>query len=85
MTILNLMKKTKFSKRRENTVGKGEIAHYELFLLFPWRFQDLHCKHVKASTCLGKGLVKSDMCRSNLILNSSILKSKSTDLARFSL
>ena len=34
MTILNLMKVTKFSKRIENTVRKGEIAHYEQFLLF---------------------------------------------------
>ena len=25
----------KFSKRVENTVGKGEIAHNEQFLLFP--------------------------------------------------
>ena len=25
----------KFSKRLENTVGKGEIARYEQFLLFP--------------------------------------------------
>ena len=25
----------KLSKRVENTVGKGEIAHYEKFLLFP--------------------------------------------------
>ena len=30
---------TKFSKRVENTVAKGEIAHYEQFLLFPLRFQ----------------------------------------------
>ena len=29
----------KFSKRVENTVGKGEIAHYEQFLLFPQCFQ----------------------------------------------
>ena len=29
----------KLSKRVENTVGKGEIAHYEQFLLFPQRFQ----------------------------------------------
>ena len=29
----------KFSKRVENTLGKGEIAHYEQFLLFPQRFQ----------------------------------------------
>ena len=29
----------KFSKRVENTVGKGEIARYEQFLLFPRCFQ----------------------------------------------
>ena len=29
----------KFSKRVENTVGKGEIALYEQFLLFPLSFQ----------------------------------------------
>ena len=29
----------KFSKRVENTVGKGEIAHYEQFLLFLQCFQ----------------------------------------------
>ena len=29
----------KFSKRVENTVGKGEIAHHEQFLLFTWCFQ----------------------------------------------
>ena len=28
-----------FSKRVENTVGKGEIARYELFLLFPQCFE----------------------------------------------
>ena len=28
----------KFSKRVENTVGKGEIARYEQFLFFPQRF-----------------------------------------------
>ena len=30
---------TKFSKWVENTVGKGEIARYEQFLLFPLCFQ----------------------------------------------
>ena len=30
---------SKFSKSVENTVGKGEIAHYEQFLLFPQSFQ----------------------------------------------
>ena len=29
----------KFSKRVENTVGKGEIARYKQFLLFPQCFQ----------------------------------------------
>ena len=29
----------KLSKRVENTVGKGEIAHYEQFLLFQQCFQ----------------------------------------------
>ena len=28
----------KVSKQVENTVGKGEIAHYEQFLLFPQYF-----------------------------------------------
>ena len=37
----------KLSKRVENTMGKGEIAHYE-FLLFPQCFQkDLYCRQVK--------------------------------------
>ena len=30
---------TKFFKRAENTAWKGEIAHYEQFLLFPQCFQ----------------------------------------------
>ena len=29
----------KFFQRVENTVGKGEIAHYKQFLLFPQCFQ----------------------------------------------
>ena len=29
----------KVSKQEENTVGKGEIARYEQFLLFPQSFQ----------------------------------------------
>ena len=29
----------KLSKQVENTVGKGEIAHYEQFLFFPQCFQ----------------------------------------------
>ena len=46
----------KFSKRVENTMGKGEIACYEQFLLFPQVFsKGLHCRHVKNRACLGKG------------------------------
>ena len=30
---------SKFTRRVENTVGKGEIARYEQFLLFPQCFQ----------------------------------------------
>ena len=45
----------KFSKQVENTVGKGEIARYEQFLLFPVFLKDLYCRHVKTRACLGKG------------------------------
>ena len=47
----------KFSKRAENTVGKGEIARYEQFLHFPQCFQKTysnHYGHVKTRACLGK-------------------------------
>ena len=37
----------KLSKRVENTDGKGEIAHYEQFLLFPVFSNDLYCRQVK--------------------------------------
>ena len=38
---------TSFSRWVENTVGKGEIARYKQFLLFPQCFQkDLFCRHV---------------------------------------
>ena len=34
----------KFSKREENAVGKGGIASYERFLLFPEKFlKDFYC------------------------------------------
>ena len=46
----------KFSKGVENTVGKGGVARYEQFLLFPLCFQkDLYCRYVKTRACLGKG------------------------------
>ena len=45
----------KFSKRVENTVGKGEIGHQEQFLLFPVFSKDLYSRYVKTRACLGKG------------------------------
>ena len=51
---------TKLSKRVENTVGKGEIARYEQFLLFPQCFQKA-CfpERQKVSLC-GNGLRGED-------------------------
>ena len=47
----------KLSKWVENTVGKGEIACYEQFLLFPQCFQSLSSQgHQKVSLC-GNGLI----------------------------
>ena len=38
-----------------NTVGKGEIALYEQFLIFPTVFsKDLYSRHIKTRDCLGK-------------------------------
>ena len=56
MTISNLMKKgIKFSKWVENNVGKGEIARYEQFLLFPVFSKALDCRQGKTTACLQKG------------------------------
>ena len=45
----------KLSKGVANTVGKGEIACDEQFLLFPVFSKDLCCRHIKTRACLGKG------------------------------
>ena len=45
----------KFSKRVENTVGKGETACFEQFLLFPLFSKDLYSRHIKTRVCFGKG------------------------------
>ena len=42
---------SKFSKRVENNVGKGEIARYEQFLLFPQFSKDLYRRHVSVPAC----------------------------------
>ena len=46
----------KFSKRVENTEGKGEIARYEQFLLFPQCFQRVCSQTRKNQGLFGKGL-----------------------------
>ena len=46
----------KFSERVGNTVGKGEIARYEQFLLFPQCFQRLVLQTRKNQGLFGKGL-----------------------------
>ena len=45
----------KFSKWVENTVGKGEIAHYKQFLLFPVFSKGLCHRGVKRCHCVGMG------------------------------
>ena len=47
---------TKLLKRVENTGGKGEIACYEQFLLFPQCFQRLILQTRKNQGLFGKGL-----------------------------
>ena len=45
----------KLSKPLQNTVGKGEIARYEQFLLSSLLSKELCCRCVKTRVCLGKG------------------------------
>ena len=45
----------KLSKQVENTVGKGEIARYEQFLLFPVFSKGLFRRGVKRCHCVGIG------------------------------
>ena len=46
----------KLSKRVENTVGKGEIARYEQFLLFPQFFQKACSQGRQKVSLYGNGL-----------------------------
>ena len=62
MAIFNLMKIanfSKFSKKVDNTVGKGEIARYKQFLLFPWCFQKTILQTCKNQGLLRKRLISS--------------------------
>ena len=50
----------KFSKRVENTMGKGEIATLRAIAPFPTAFlKDLYCRHVKKGL-FGKGLKRKE-------------------------
>ena len=44
------------SQRVKNNVGKGEIAYYEHFLLFPQCFKDLYYRHIKNKALFVNGL-----------------------------
>ena len=44
-----------FFKSVENTMGKGEIVHYEQFLLFSVFSKDLYCRHIKTQGLFEKG------------------------------
>ena len=60
----------KFSKRVENTVGKGEIARYEQFLLFPQCFQKACFPGASKVSLFGDGLMTikekgSEYCTKN--------------------
>ena len=46
-----------FCKKLENIVGKGEIAHYKQFLLFPQCFQSLVLQTYKKKAWFGKGSI----------------------------
>ena len=59
MTILSLpfgKNGKKFSIRRENTGGKGEIVHYKQFLLFQQYFQKTCTADREKNGLFGKGL-----------------------------
>ena len=45
----------KFSKRVENTMGKGEIARHEQFSFLTVFLKDLYCRHIKTRPYLAKG------------------------------
>ena len=60
----------KFSKRVENIVGKGEIARYEQFLLFPQCFQ-------KASFLgASKGVIEWEWVKANVLPKISAIEDR---------
>ena len=63
----------KFSKLVENTVGKGEIARYEQYLLFPQCFQKA-CFPGASKGVIVLEWVKGDNCISRFLLCFFFLK-----------
>ena len=61
----------KFSKRIENTVGKGEIARYEQFLLFPQCFQKACCPGVSKGVIVWEWFKHPNNAILNLLLEKS--------------
>ena len=65
----------KFYKKVENSVGKGEIACYKQFSIFPTVFsKDLYSRHIKTRACLG--IIKSLPKNKNLFKSESICRWK---------
>ena len=62
-------KRGKLSKRVENTVGKGKIARYEQFLLFPQCFQKTCTAVRKNQGLFGKGFVWESTKCDGLLFN----------------
>ena len=60
----------KFSTQVENTVGKGEIAHNEQFLLFHSVFKCLELQTRKNQGLFGKGLICTHVKFRTCTLNS---------------
>ena len=74
MRIWNLMKMAESPpKRVENTVGRGKIARFEQFLLFPHVFGRYVLQTCKNQGLLGKGLIHY-ICISNLLTHPFIVK-----------
>ena len=61
----------KFPKRIENTVGKGEIAHYKQFLLLPQCFQKTYAAYTYKPGLVWK-MVKQPFSRTLITLYQTI-------------
>ena len=58
----------KLSKGVENTVGKGEIARYEQYLLFPVFSIGLFPRGIKRCHCVGMGYAVFNLMSANIVI-----------------